>query len=77
MLEIMEILSEATRRKIRIFASKGNWSLDGSIQSKMVATCFALASEIEHDLISQRTRAALATSLRSKRSENEDCHGVA
>jgi DNA invertase Pin-like site-specific DNA recombinase len=61
MLEIMEILSEATRRKIRIYASKGSWALDGSIQSKMVATCFALASEIERDLISQRTRAALAT----------------
>jgi DNA invertase Pin-like site-specific DNA recombinase len=61
MLEIMEILSQATRRGIRIFASKGAWSLDGSLQSKVVAMAFAIAAEIERDLISQRTKAALAT----------------
>lgn len=61
MLEIMEILSQATRKGVKIYASKGSWSLDGSIQSKVVAMAFAIAAEIERDLISQRTRAALAT----------------
>jgi DNA invertase Pin-like site-specific DNA recombinase len=61
MLEIMEILSIATQKGIRIFAAKGNWSLDGTIQSKLVAMCFSMAAEIERDLISQRTKAALAT----------------
>jgi DNA invertase Pin-like site-specific DNA recombinase len=61
MLEIMEILSQATRGGIRIYASKGAWSLDGSLQSKVVAMAFAIAAEIERDLISQRTKAALAT----------------
>lgn len=65
MLEIMEILSVATQKKIKIYASKGNWSLDGTIQSKLSAMCFSMASEIERDLISQRTKAALAT-LKSK-----------
>jgi DNA invertase Pin-like site-specific DNA recombinase len=61
MLEIMEILSIATQRGIRVYAAKGNWSLDGSIQSKVVAMAFSMAAEIERDLISQRTKAALAT----------------
>ena len=61
MLEIMEILSQATRAGIKIYASKGSWALDGSLQSKVVAMAFAIAAEIERDLISQRTRAALAT----------------
>ncbi len=61
MLEIMEVLSCAVRRKIKVYASKGNWDLNGSIQSKVVAMCFSMAAEIEHDLISQRTKAALAT----------------
>jgi DNA invertase Pin-like site-specific DNA recombinase len=61
MLEIMEILSIATTKGVRVFAAKGNWVLDGTIQSKLVAMCFSMAAEIERDLISQRTRAALAT----------------
>ena len=61
MLEIMEILSIATRAGIVIYAVKGEWVLDGSLQSKVVALAFAMAAEIERDLISSRTRAALAT----------------
>lgn len=61
MLEIMEILSICTERKLRVYASKGNWSLNGDLQSKIVAMVMAMAAEIERDLISQRTRAALQT----------------
>jgi DNA invertase Pin-like site-specific DNA recombinase len=60
MLECMEILSIASQKGIRLFAVKGNWQLDGSIQSKIVAMAFSMAAEIERDLISQRTREALA-----------------
>ena len=59
MLECMEILSVATQKGVNVYAVKGNWCLDGSLQSKIVAMAFALASEIERDLISQRTREAL------------------
>lgn len=61
MLEIMEILSIAVRAGVRVYAAKGGWSLDGSLQSKVVAMALSMASEIERDLISQRTKAALAT----------------
>lgn len=59
MLECMEILSIATDRKINIYAVKGNWNLDNSIQSKIIAMAFSMASEIERDLISSRTTEAL------------------
>jgi DNA invertase Pin-like site-specific DNA recombinase len=60
MLECMEILSIASQRGIHIYAVKGNWQLDNSIQSKIVAMAFSMAAEIERDLISQRTKEALA-----------------
>ncbi len=60
MLECMEILSIASQKQINIYAVKGNWRLDNSIQSKIVAMAFSIAAEIERDLISQRTKEALA-----------------
>ena len=60
MLEIMEILSIAVQKKINIYAVKGNWILDNSLQSKIIAMAFSLAAEIERDLNSARTRESLA-----------------
>jgi len=60
MLECMEILSIASQKGIHVYAVKGNWRLDNSIQSKIIALAFSMAAEIERDLISQRTREALA-----------------
>lgn len=59
MLECIEILSLATQKEIHIYAVKGNWQLDGTIQSKIMAMAFAIAAEIERDLISMRTTEAL------------------
>ena len=60
MLECMEILSIAFQKGINLYSVKGNWRLDNSIQSKIVAMAFSMAAEIERDLISQRTKEALA-----------------
>lgn len=59
MLECMEILSIAAQKGVNVYAIKGNWRLDSSIQSKIIAMAFAMASEIERDLISKRTKEAL------------------
>ena len=59
MLEIMEILSIAKEKKICIYAVKGNWHLNASIESKIVGMVFAMAAEIERNLISQRTKEGL------------------
>lgn len=59
MLEIMEMLSIAQEKGIYIYAVKGGWELNGSIQSKVMAMAFSIAAEIERDLISKRTKEAL------------------
>jgi DNA invertase Pin-like site-specific DNA recombinase len=59
MLECMEILSVAAQKGINVYAVKGPWRLDQSIQSKILAMAFSMAAEIERDLISQRTKEAL------------------
>ena len=60
MLEIMEILAIATEKKINVYSVKGNWTLNNTIQSKIIAFAFTMAAEIERELISSRTREALA-----------------
>jgi DNA invertase Pin-like site-specific DNA recombinase len=45
MLEVMEII--AMQKGIRIYTVKGAWQLDDSIQSKVMAMVFAMASEID------------------------------
>ena len=59
MLEIMEIISEAKQKGINIHAIKNNWTLNGTIESKILLMVFSMASEIERDLISSRTKEAL------------------
>lgn len=59
MLECMEILALATQKHIRVYSVKGDWQLDDSIQSKIIALVFSMAAEIERDLISKRTIEAL------------------
>lgn len=59
MLECMEIISLALEKKIKIYALKGNWQLEDSMQSKIMAMVFAMAAEIEREMISRRTKEAL------------------
>ena len=59
MLEIMEMLSILKDKEVNVYAVKGNWELNGSLQSKIMAMAFSIASEIERDLISKRTKEAL------------------
>jgi DNA invertase Pin-like site-specific DNA recombinase len=59
MLEIMEMLSILKDKEANVYAVKGGWELNGSLQSKVMAMAFSIASEIERDLISKRTKEAL------------------
>lgn len=60
MLMVMSILNYCSQHGVRIHTIKDNFDLSDSINSKIIAFAFALASEIERNLISQRTREALA-----------------
>ena len=59
MLEIMEMLSILKDKEVNVYAVKGGWELNGSLQSKVMPITFSIASEIERDLISKRTKEAL------------------
>ena len=60
MLMIMAILNDCSSRGIWIHTIKDHFDLTNNINSKIIAFAFALAAEIERNLISQRTREALA-----------------
>ncbi|MBP5659125.1 MAG: master DNA invertase Mpi family serine-type recombinase [Paludibacteraceae bacterium] len=57
---IMEILSLCMKRGCRVWTIKDAYRLGDDIQSKVLAFAFGLSAEIERNLISQRTREALA-----------------
>lgn len=59
MLECIEVISACLEKNINLYAIKGSWQLDSSIQSKVMGLMFSIASEIERDLISKRTSEAL------------------
>jgi DNA invertase Pin-like site-specific DNA recombinase len=60
LLMIMGILNECMNRDIQVWTIKDNYRLGRDISSKVLAFAFGLSAEIERNLISQRTKEALA-----------------
>lgn len=57
---IMEILNICMNKECRVWTVKDGYRLGDDIQSKVLAFAFGLSAEIERNLISQRTKEALA-----------------
>lgn len=57
---IMEILNICMIKEAKVWTIKDNYRLGDDIQSKVLAFAFGLSAEIERNLISQRTKEALA-----------------
>ncbi|QOR74802.1 master DNA invertase Mpi family serine-type recombinase [Cruoricaptor ignavus] len=60
LLMIMGVLNECMNRDIKVWTIKDNYRLGSDINSKVLAFAFGLSAEIERNLISQRTKEALA-----------------
>lgn len=60
LLMIMGILNECMNRDIQVWTIKDHYRLGSDINSKVLAFAFGLSAEIERNLISQRTKEALA-----------------
>lgn len=60
LLMIMGVLNECMNRDIQVWTIKDNYRLGSDINSKVLAFAFGLSAEIERNLISQRTKEALA-----------------
>ncbi len=71
MLMIMSVLNACSQKGVFIRTIKDNFNLTDSINSKIIAFAFALAAEIERNLISQRTKEALAARKKASRAYGE------
>ncbi len=58
--EIMEIMAKCLRKNITLCTTKEGYTFDDSINSKVLCFAFGLVAEIERNLISMRTKEALA-----------------
>ena len=57
---IMDVLNHCMKKEIHVWTIKDNYRLGSDISSKVLAFAFGLSAEIERNLISQRTKEALA-----------------
>ncbi|WP_288870742.1 master DNA invertase Mpi family serine-type recombinase [uncultured Capnocytophaga sp.] len=60
LMMIMSILNECSKKKVNIWTIKDNYRLDNDISSAVIAFAYGLSAQIERQLISQRTKEALA-----------------
>lgn len=60
LMQIMKILHDCMEKEIMVYTIKENYELGNNINSKVLAFAFGLSAEIERNLISQRTKEALA-----------------
>lgn len=66
-MEVMSILNLLMEKGVKVFTTKERYELGNNINSKVLAFAFSLSAEIERNMISQRTKDALAR----KRSEGK------
>ena len=59
--EIFSILQTCLNKNCQVITIKENYHLGNDLQSQVLAFAFGLASQIERDLISQRTKCSLAS----------------
>lgn len=59
LLEVMGILQTCLEKNCQVITIKENYHLGNDLQSQVLAFAFGLSSQIERDLISQRTKSAL------------------
>ncbi len=60
--EVITIINEVVKKQARFIAIKQTFDVQGNqdMQSKVLLTIFALLAELERDLVSERTKRALA-----------------
>lgn len=58
--EIMTIMGLSLRKGVNIYTTKEKYTFDDTINSKVLCFAFGLVAEIERNLISMRTKEALA-----------------
>lgn len=67
LMQIMGILNECMEKEVMVLTVKEGYELGNNINSKVLAFAFGLSAEIERNLISQRTKEALARKIRGNK----------
>jgi len=60
LMQIMKILHDCMEKDVMVYTVKENYELGNNINSKVLAFAFGLSAGIERNVISQRTKEALA-----------------
>ncbi len=60
LMQVMSILNFCMNNGVKVITTKEHYELGDNINSKVLAFAFGLSAEIERNLISQRTKEALA-----------------
>lgn len=60
LFDMFQIAKYLNDKGVKLYTVKDNYTLDGSIQGQILLFAFGLAAQIERDMISQRTKEALA-----------------
>ena len=60
LMQVMSILHTCMEKEAKVFCIKERYELGNNINSKVLAFAFGLSAEIERNLVSQRTKEALA-----------------
>lgn len=60
LMEVMSILHSCMEKESKVFAIKEGYELGNNISSKVLAFASSLSAEIQRNLISQRTKEAMA-----------------
>lgn len=60
LMEVMSILHLLMEKGVKVYTVKERYELGNNINSKILAFSFSMAAEIERQMISQRTKEALA-----------------
>lgn len=56
---VLEVIKACTEKGVKIYTVKDRYTLEDTIQSKVLVTVMGLAAEIERDLLRQRTKEGL------------------
>lgn len=57
---LFRVLETLLNKGVKVYSVKDGYSLDNTLQSKVLAFAFGMAAEIEREMISKRTKEALA-----------------
>ena len=74
LLEVLTVLNQCVQKKYNLYTVKERYELDNSISSQMLAFAFGLMAEVERNLISMRTKEALAR--RKAAGQFVECDGL-